>query len=277
MKKVRVLILTVFLAIAFCSCGIKQTDAGGSILVEPGEGTDERNSADQIVVGTDHISEETAAAFKDIETEETEAAFVRMVMLNDKIYTDTGEISHIGRCGVMDFSFDSSVEQGEPQENYQTNFGSGYNGQYGMRDNRIDIYVDDEWHVFANNENNFDGVTMKVTENTNHSLTLEISNDTDLDVQYGEDYSLEVFDGEISTWVPVCYLNPDIAFHAIAYVVPKDSPSMWSADWTQMYGELEAGKYRIVKTVNDFYGTGDYTTYTLTAEFEITDETEEGY
>lgn len=203
----------------------------------------------------------------------TEAeTFTRMVMLDDKLFADTGEISSMKRCGNMDFIFDTSVEQGEPVSNYQTNFGTGYGGQCGIRANRIEIYIDDAWHVFAYNENNLEGVSLKVTKYTVHSLTMEISNHTDLEVQYGDDYLLEVFDEETQTWLSVPYKDTEVAFHDIAHVVKKGEPDILSVDWTLMYGKLKEGKYRIVKEISDFRGTGDYTTYTLMAEFAISGE-----
>ena len=140
-----------------------------------------------------------------------------------------------------------------------------------MRENRIEIYFDNEWHIFAYNENNLDGVSMEITEHTNHSLTLEVSNNTDLTVQYGDYYTLEMFDEEIDTWVLVPYTDSEIAFHDLAYMPKKNEPVSWSVDWTQMYGELNAGTYRIVKTVDVLHETGGFTSYTLMAEFEITE------
>lgn len=40
-------------------------------------------------------------------------------------------------------------------------------------------------------------------------------------------------------------------------------------DWNWLYGVLEPGRYRIIKPVDDFRGTGDFTMYYLGAEFEI--------
>lgn len=215
-------------------------------------------------------SVDTPASIDKPEPEDNE--FVRMAMVNDKLFVDTGESSAlVKKCGNMDFNFDSSVEQGTPTENYQTNFGIGYGGQYGMRENRIEIYFDNEWHIFSYNENNLDGVSMEITEYTNHSLTLEVSNNTDLTVQYGDYYTLEMFDEEIDTWVLVPYADSEIGIHDLAYMPKKNEPVSWSVDWTQMYGELNAGTYRIVKTVDVLHETGGFTSYTLMAEFEITE------
>lgn len=248
----RNLLILIIMMLCFTGCG-------------KANGVQESQPAERVKTDTELI--------ETVEMEPTEISekeeFVRMVMTNDKLYTDTGEISNILRCGVTDFSFDISVEQGEPKENNQTNFGIGYDGQYGTRENRIEVLIDDEWHIFAYNENNLKGVTMEVVECTNRSLELQVKSESNLDIQYGEDYLLEAYDEEIKTWVRVPMIRDDIAFNDIAYAVKKGNISNWEADWTVMYGELEAGRYRIVKEFTDYYGPGNYITYTLMDEFEI--------
>lgn len=259
MRYMKIILLSGMLMF-LCACG-KQEKAGEVLSGSP----DSVSSVEQNDGVSDQEEKENSEK-PDNEKEE----FVLMAKVNDKLYVDTGEISSVtGRCGVMDFTFDSSVERGEPSENNQTNFGTGYEGQIGTRENRIEIYLNDEWHVFAYHENDFEGVSMEVTEATDHSLRLEVKNETDLDVQYGDDYLLEMLDEESGAWASVPYLDPDIVFHDIAYPVRKGKVSTWDVDWTNMYGALEPGEYRIVKKVHDFRGTGDYTVYTLTAAFTI--------
>lgn len=201
--------------------------------------------------------------------DETKVEKRRMVMLDDKLYVETGETSSIPRCGNLDFQFDSSVKEGVPKKNYQTNFWKRLGGQCGTRNNRIEIYLDEAWHIFAYNENDFDGVTMRVLQNTNHSLEFAIHSETDANVQFGDSYLLEVFDEEIGTWVSVYPKKENVGFHEIAHILEKGKTNIVSEDWTLLYGNLDAGKYRIVKEIMDFRGTGDYITHTLTAEFEI--------
>lgn len=74
-----------------------------------------------------------------------------MARINEKLYVDTGKISNELRCGVMDFSFDSKVE-GIPQKNSQTNFSAEVEGQYGMNENTIEIFFENEWHIFELSE-----------------------------------------------------------------------------------------------------------------------------
>lgn len=49
-------------------------------------------------------------------------------------------------------------------------------------------------------------------------------------------------------------------------MIQKDSPYEKFIDFEWLYGELEPGRYRIVKTVIDFRRIGDYTDYVFTAE-----------
>lgn len=76
-------------------------------------------------------------------------AKIPMVMVDDKLYYDTGKESTIeARCGVMDGEITSCVDVSEtPIENNQSNFGSGYGYQYGI-DNTIEIFMNEKWYVF---------------------------------------------------------------------------------------------------------------------------------
>ena len=66
--------------------------------------------------------------------------FVRMVMLNDKLYVDTNETSSMLRCGNADFGFDSSVEKGNPTQNKIITYYDVYireNNFIGLKFNKI--------------------------------------------------------------------------------------------------------------------------------------------
>lgn len=139
-----------------------------SLLVEPLEGTTERGSADRIWVtvnaptaaregdtveiGYDGILAESypaqiASASVRV-TEEGHWDRIPMVMVNGKLYYDTGRESTEARCGNMDGKIDSSVEGWEtPTEDNQSNFGTGYGYQYGQG-NTIEIYMNEHWWVF---------------------------------------------------------------------------------------------------------------------------------
>ncbi len=88
-------------------------------------------------------------------------------------------------------------------------------------------------------------------------------------LEIGEQYSLDVWNGSFWESVPYKPLEYDIAWHAIAYIIPKDADSEFSISWEYLYGELENGKYRISKEVSDFVVANNYDKHTYYAEFEI--------
>ncbi len=113
-----------------------------------------------------------------------------------------------------------------------------------------------------------DGVTMKITECSDTNVTVSIVNNTDKDIQCGEDFRLEMQNEKTSEWREPDTVN-DGAFNLVANRIQKDRPYEKVINLERVYGKLEPGRYRIVKTVTDFRGTGDYTDYTFTAEFGI--------
>lgn len=197
-------------------------------------------------------------------------ALKRMLVFDGKYYIETGETSSIPRCGMMDAQIQSMVSAGQiPQEELQSNFGEGYGLQYGSRKNRIEVCIDDKWLVFACNENNLDGVTMEVSKNTSHSAELTITNTTDQNIQFGEDYELETKNETTGEWNRVEYLIDDYGFNDPAFLTEKNVPVTWRTDWTVFHGKLKPGTYRIIKDFLDVRKNSDYTTYTLMAEFTV--------
>lgn len=201
--------------------------------------------------------------------ETSQTAQKRMFMFRKKLYVDTGETSSILRCGVMDGQITSSVSANKiPKKNGQSNFGSDYGFQYGRRGNRLEVCIDGAWHIFAYNENNFDGVSMQVVKSSPSTAVVEIKNTTDLQVQYGEDFKLERRNKKTGEWEEIPW-KEGYGFNDIAYLTKKDAVAKWKANWGKSHGKLQSGTYRIVKTFMDFRGTGDYTEYTLSAKFKV--------
>ena len=125
-----VLVLTVCL-IALAGCGIDEE------TVIPTDGTIE-------VVNTQSDSNLVDATADDSESAELE--WPMLIRVNGYLYYDCAEISTEGRCGVMDGAIDSVCEGDIPAQDNQSNFGSGYNYQYGV--DTIEVSIDDEWHIF---------------------------------------------------------------------------------------------------------------------------------
>lgn len=219
----------------------------------------------------------------------TEIDYPQLVMVDGKLYRATGEESDIdARCGNMDGEITTSVNITEiPSEDRQSNFGKGYGYQY-VGEGSIDVYMADgseelKWMRFVTERSDFpvatataevlttidtlEGVSMEVVHVTNQGIKLSFLNKTDKAIQFGDDYSLEMKQDE--KWYNVDYIIENWGFNSIAYVIQKDVPTDWDADWTWFYGVLPQGVYRIAKPVMDFRGTGDYTTYNLAVEFTV--------
>ena len=123
--------------------------------------------------------------------------------------------------------------------------------------------------VFEEEVNTVKGVSMELVEVTPTSAKLTILNTTDMNIQYGADYDLQILlDGN---WYSLSYIIDNAVFEAIGYMTQKNVPREVDIDWTIFHGVLEPGQYRIVKEVMDFRGTGDYTEYNLAVEFMITE------
>lgn len=74
----------------------------------------------------------------------------RMIMVDGVLYEDAGcEDTTEGRCGNMDGEITSSVESWQqPEEDGQSNFGSGFGYQIGMDPDTLEILQDGHWLVF---------------------------------------------------------------------------------------------------------------------------------
>ena len=73
----------------------------------------------------------------------------RMLMVDGVLYEDAGcEDTTEGRCGNMDGEITSSVESWQqPEEDGQSNFGSGFGYQIGMEPDTLEILQDGHWLV----------------------------------------------------------------------------------------------------------------------------------
>ena len=76
---------------------------------------------------------------------------IPMVMVNGELYLDTGyKAVSVKKCGTMDGKITSEVAGSkQPTEDNQSNFGIGYGYQYGTREGTIEIYMNNQWFIFA--------------------------------------------------------------------------------------------------------------------------------
>ena len=142
MKKIAlVLSLALVACLALAGC---QSETGGAGDPVPGGATEPSVSLNE----NKNEIEKTQPA-----TEELEWDKIPMVMVDGKLYYDTGKESTVsGRCGVMDGEITSTVDGSEiPTKDNQSNFGTGFEYQYGA-DNTIEIFMNEKWIVFEQRE-----------------------------------------------------------------------------------------------------------------------------
>ncbi len=87
-------------------------------------------------------------------SEQTQYDVIPMVMVGGRLYYDTGKESTLeARCGLPDGTIDSTVEEFEiPTQDDQSNFGTGFEYQYGADDDTLEISIDGKWIVFEHRE-----------------------------------------------------------------------------------------------------------------------------
>lgn len=80
-------------------------------------------------------------------------AMIPAVMADDRLYFDTGYNSCMMRCGVLDGNITSSVSGTQlPEKNGEANFDGAEGFQYGADEGTIEVYMNNEWRVFATEE-----------------------------------------------------------------------------------------------------------------------------
>lgn len=95
-----------------------------------------------------------------------------------------------------------------------------------------------------------DVVSMYIKEGTltNKGATIVIEeNNDDLDINYGEPFTLEKYNYSDNTWEEMPIICDNCAFNLPAYSVTPEKPLELYQDWSRLYGELSKGEYRIVK------------------------------
>lgn len=85
-------------------------------------------------------------------------------------------------------------------------------------------------------------------------------------LEYSKSYKIEKLEG--SGWVEANMID-DVVFEDIAMTIASDDTTEYKINWKNVYGKLPSGTYRVVLTVTDYRGAGDYDTYTVAAIFEI--------
>ena len=185
----------------------------------------------------------------------------KAIMIRGELYYNTEEEITFARCGVMDGKVESTVGEDQlPTQDNQSNFGKGYEYQY-TSERSVDVIMDNKWIRFSKDVDIVEGLNMEVLEYSNEHIKLNIINNTENDLNYGESYAIEIFNGV--TWNRLKHTD-DVAFIEIAYSLDSGKTNLWETNIKFIYGKLENGKYRIVKT----FFNGEHK-YHIATEFEI--------
>lgn len=114
------------------------------------------------------ISDSILELSKDSEAEPDDANnvasrdMIPSVMVDGKVYQDTGYISSAIGCGNMDGEITSTVDGSEmPSKDDQSNFGKGYSYQYGG-ENTVLVQMNDQMEIFRDIDSNDDSIPMEV-------------------------------------------------------------------------------------------------------------------
>ena len=126
MKKIMLVLLAGLLVMGLAACQEKEPPvSGGDLTDEPGKVRIFNEGGDQV-----------------------HSSGARYVRVDGELYTDTGEIITLARCGVMDGEITKTVAETElPGEDDCSNFGTGYQYQIaGVYS--IDVVIDGDWCRF---------------------------------------------------------------------------------------------------------------------------------
>ncbi len=112
-----------------------------------------------------------------------------------------------------------------------------------------------------------DLMTVTVTESSGISAAIEMTNNSDMVMLYGEPYILEYF--EKGEWIEAEERN-ETMFNLIAYEIKPGETAKWAADFEYRYGVLPNGIYRIVKEIDFLNESGEICgNMQITAEFKV--------
>lgn len=110
------------------------------------------------------------------------------------------------------------------------------------------------------------GVSLSIKENTltKKGVTLILKNDSNVDVQYGEPYEIEIKkDGK---WYKI---NVELNFILPAYELKSKESKEIDLNWEYGYGKLADGDYRIIKRIDVENENGIFDKIYISAEFTI--------
>ncbi len=100
---------------------------------------------------------------------------------------------------------------------------------------------------------------------TAYSMELELANETGAEITFGSNYVIEAYNEEAGTWAAADQIY-DGAFEDPVYIIRDGETITLTVDWSNLYGELGEGTWRLTKEIQSME---DETFYSLTVTFEI--------
>lgn len=100
---------------------------------------------------------------------------------------------------------------------------------------------------------------------TTRGATINVVNNTESDISFGESYVIEKYQSGI--WKTVARSIAENDWNDMLYIVEKNNMAEFRIYWADLYGELESGDYRIVKYYAVDYDLSQL--YELYGYFEI--------
>ena len=110
------------------------------------------------------------------------------------------------------------------------------------------------------------GISLSIKEGTltKTGATLILKNNSDIDVQYGNPYEIEIKkDGE---WHKI---NVELNFTLPAYELKSKEAKEIKLNWEYGYGKLAKGEYRIIKSIDVEKENDTFENFYISAEFTI--------
>lgn len=102
----------------------------------------------------------------------------------------------------------------------------------------------------GNNKETLDKVSMAIKEGNLTGATVVIKNESNKELTSGEWFRIDKLDDN-GQWREVKSVNDEYGFIEIGWIINKNGEFEDKIDWSQLYGELKKGNYRIVKEVYD--------------------------
>jgi hypothetical protein len=109
-------------------------------------------------------------------------------------------------------------------------------------------------------------VTLSIKEGTltKTGATLILKNDSNVDVQYGNPYEIEI--KQDGSWHKI---NVQLDFTLPSYGLKSGESKQIELDWENGYGKLSTGEYRIIKDIDVEQEDETFESFYVSAEFTI--------